>query len=183
MNTRIARVVELERGVWTRRARAVCDGADRVSAVGVQINCSTKGKLRPPYRAEEEDEDDEDYDVEPVDALLGDGDEATAELEIGWVDLLAWLPHEELEGGDWKEVKGEARDDEVEYFRGQLKLFAQLVYGRNQTAAGTIVELVPLEALLTLLETKASRRLLPRDLHLVSDLLLWLYIDSCTLRP
>lgn len=64
---------------------------------------------------------------------------AIAETELGWSNVLDWLPHEELIGSAWVARKGTARDDEVTYFRGQLKLFAKLVYGRNHTAAGTIV--------------------------------------------
>ena len=104
---------------------------------------------------------------------------------------MLWLPHEELINNEWVMVKG-MRDDgsptpeeQIAYFRSQLNLFSKLSYGRNLKTAETMVELVPLEALLWLLDPPPSDlpnapkcRLLPRDLHLVSEILLWLYLDS-----
>ena len=100
--------------------------------------------------------------------------------------LIEWLPHEELVNGEWVEVSGAARDDQADYFRSQLSLFARLSFGRNKLASSTIVELVPLEALLLLLlpETMArqsGRRLLARDRQLCCELLLWVFLDSCEL--
>ena len=56
-------------------------------------------------------------------------------------------------------MSGAARDDQADYFRSQLSLFARLSFGRNKLASSTIVELVPLEALLLLLlpETMAGQ--------------------------
>ena len=95
---------------------------------------------------------------------------------IRWADLIDWLPHEEHVNGEWMEVSGSARDDQADYFRAQLSLFARLSYGRNKLASSTIVELVPLEALLLLLlpETMAGasgKRLLARDRQLCCELL------------
>ena len=108
-------------------------------------------------------------------------------------------------------MSGAARDDQADYFRSQLSLFARLSFGRNKLASSTIVELVPLEALLLLLlpETMAGqvrppnskqhpalpqtsnhapgrlpqsgRRLLARDRQLCCELLLWVFLDSCEL--
>ena len=80
-------------------------------------------------------------------------------------------------------MSGAARDDQADCFRSQLSLFARLSFGRNKLASSTIVELVPLEALLLLLpETMAGqsgRRLLARDRQLCCELLLWVFLDSC----
>ena len=83
---------------------------------------------------------------------------------LRWADLIEWLPHEELVNGEWVEVSGAARDDQADYFRSQLSLFARLSFGRNKLASSTIVELVPLEALLLLLlpETMAGQVRTPK---------------------
>ncbi len=83
---------------------------------------------------------------------------------LRWADLIEWLPHEELVNGEWVEVSGAARDDQADYFRSQLSLFARLSFGRNKLASSTIVELVPLEALLLLLlpETMAGQVRAPK---------------------
>ena len=116
------------------------------------------------------------------------------------MDLLAWMPHEERIGGVWQERRGGVArrrgadgassftptpGDQVAYFRAQLKLLAHLCFGRNLKAAETIVELVPLEMLLVLIQPPPPtdpdaplRRLLPRDRHLVCEIILWLYLDS-----
>ena len=59
-------------------------------------------------------------------------------------------------------MSGAARDDQADYFRSQLSLFARLSFGRNKLASSTIVELVPLEALLLLPETMAGQVRTPK---------------------
>lgn len=102
------------------------------------------------------------YERDAVDEIIDETD--GEELERGWADLIEWLPHEELVNGEWVEVSGAARDDQADYFRSQLSLFARLSFGRNKLASSTIVELVPLEALLLLLlpETMAGQVRTPK---------------------
>ena len=58
----------------------------------VQISTGTAGKVRPPYRADpdEEDEADECYETPPKDRVVGDAD--AARVEGGWVSVLQWHP-------------------------------------------------------------------------------------------
>ena len=166
-------------------------GGTQLVAELVQISTSTLGKVRPPYRGEAgEDDPSCTYEAEPRDVLVGDEAEARQEAEA-WVDLLAWLPHEaRSDTGEWEAVAGLASADEAAYFRAQLKLFSELCFARNQLSSASVVELVPLEALLLLLAPQGQqgqqgqqgrRRLLPRDQRLCCELLVNVYLDSCKL--
>ena len=155
--------------------------------------------MRPPYRAEAGEGDASiTYEAEPRDILTGD--EAEAQQEAGsWVDLLHWLPHEEKDAaGEWRAVAGCGPPDEVAYLRAQLHLCSELCFARNQLSSASVVELIPLEALLLLLAPPPPQgqsrgqaqaqgqggevcRLLPRDQRLCCELLVNVYLDSCKL--
>ena len=161
----------------------------------VQISTTTLGKVRPPYRAEAGEGDTScTYEAEPPDVLTGD--DAEAQQEAGsWVDLLQWLPHEVRgAGGEWRAVAGCGPPDEVAYLRAQLHLCSELCFARNQLSSASVVELIPLEALLLLLAPPPLQgweqgqwqggeacRLLPRDQRLCCELLVNVYLDSCKL--
>ena len=176
--------------VYHLRLLAAPTANERLRVVEVQISPSSRGKTRPAYTADgEAGETDITYEQWRSDELVGEEDEAAAEATF--VDLLHWLPHEERVGDAWVRVEGRGadgtptRDDHVAYFRAQLNLFAKLVYGRNMKTAETIVELVPLEALLVLLQPPPSDvpnrppcRLLPQDKYMISEIVLNLYLDS-----
>ena len=178
------------------------NGDSPLRAVEVQISTFTKGKTRPAYRVEddeagEEDNmyDDDDDDLERRKLRIEDEVETPEDevaMEQSFVDVLTWMPHEEKIGTEWYPRPGklangrETPEGAISYFRAQLKLFAHLCFGRNLKTSDTMVELVPLEMLLTLLDPpkptdRPPCRLLPRDQHLVCEVVLWLYLDSAKL--
>ena len=100
-------------------ARRGPDG--RLETTDVQISTGTAGKVRPPYRADpdEEDEADECYETPPKDRVVSDAD--AARVEGGWVSVLQWLDHEELTAaGEWEARAGSGRADQADFLRAQV---------------------------------------------------------------